>query len=78
VGLRDVGRLFDLLVPFLYRRGATAISVSFLGSPRVEAMLRAHHFFAWKATRPVVVDSAPGAATPASEDWYLTDADEDT
>jgi hypothetical protein len=78
VSLRDLGRLFDLLVPFLYRRGATAISLSFLGSPQVEAMLREHHFFSWKATRPVMVDSAPGAAAPASEDWYLTDADEDT
>jgi len=75
--LRDVGRLFDLLVPHLYRRGATALSLSFLGSPRVEAMLRAHHFIAWKATRRVVIDTTPGAAVPSLETWYLTDADED-
>src|SRR5262245_13900842 len=43
----DVGHLLDLLAPYLYRRGATAISLSFLGSPRIDAMLRAHHFIAW-------------------------------
>ncbi len=78
VDLRDVGLLLDLLVPYVHRRGAVAISVSFLGASRVEALLRAHHFHPRESTRPVIVDAAPGVAVMRGESWYLTDADEDT
>lgn len=78
VDLRDVGRLLDLLAPYLYRRGAVAMSVSFLGSPRVAAFLHAHHFRARSSTRTVIVDAPPGTAAARAEEWYLTDADEDS
>jgi hypothetical protein len=77
-GLRDVGRLFDLLVAYVHRRGASALSVSFLGAPRVEALLREHRFHPRESTRTVIVDAAPEISVPPADEWYLTDADEDT
>jgi hypothetical protein len=78
VALADTGRLFDHLVPVLRQLGATALSFSFLGSPRVEALLRAHRFVPRESSRAVMVDGRPGEEAPPVEDWYLTDGDEDT
>jgi hypothetical protein len=78
VCLRDLGRLLDLLVPFLYRRGATAMSLSFLGSRRVETLLRTHLFAPASGKRTVVIDTADGTVLPPVEEWYFTDGDEDT
>jgi len=77
VSLADTGLLLDLLVPDLRAAGGTALSFSFLGSPRVEALLRAHRFQPREATRAVVVDARPGNELPATESWYVTDGDED-
>jgi hypothetical protein len=76
--LHDLGQLIEHLVPYLYRRGAIAISVWFLGAPRVEALLQAHRFHARQSTRTVMIDAAPGAVPAGVEEWYLTDGDEDT
>jgi hypothetical protein len=78
VSARDVARLLDEVALRLYRRGAAAMSVSFLGAPRVEALLRSRHFMASPAERVVFADAAPGVTIPAAERWYLTDADEDS
>ena len=77
VGLADTGLLLDHLVPVLRQLGATALSFSFLGSPQVEEMLRAHRFVPRESTRAVVVDARPGEDIPGVEAWYLTDGDED-
>lgn len=76
----DTARLFDHLAIYAWRRGGTAISVSFLGTPAVEAVLAARAFVRRDDTRTVIFDAAQDASTPAADVklWYLTDGDEDT
>jgi hypothetical protein len=82
--LDAISDLLTLLVPALTTRGHTALSIRFLGDPRVPRLLLDEHNFAKRdAQRSVIV--SPGASCPIDpaivrdpEAWYLTDLDEDT
>ncbi|MCE9579724.1 MAG: GNAT family N-acetyltransferase [Deltaproteobacteria bacterium] len=80
--LEAIGELMTLMPPALYGRGHTAISMRFLGDPRIPALLTHHHFSLRDALRTVIVH--PGASCPIDPAmlrdpaaWYLTDLDED-
>jgi hypothetical protein len=80
--LAAIDELMTLLPPVLYRAGHTAISLRFLGDPRIPALLATHHFSRRDALRTVIVN--PGASCPIDpgvlrdpDAWYLTDLDED-
>ena len=78
-----IGSLLALLVPALYDRGHTAVSMRFLGDPRIPDLLTQHDFQLRDADRSVIV--CPGPTAPvdpavlrATASWYITDLDEDT
>ena len=75
------GPLLDLLLPSLWRRGATSVSVRLLGAPRVRHVLGRRGFTPRSEHRVVVVqvgDRAPKGVDPTHPDsWHLFDADED-
>jgi hypothetical protein len=82
--LEAIGELLTLLVPALTTRGHTAVSLRFLGDPRVPRMLVEDHNFAKRDAQRCVIVSA-GASCPIDPAivrdpaaWYLTDLDEDT
>ena len=64
--------LLDLLVPALYPRGATAVSMRYLGAPWLVEALEARGWVQRQAARQVI-----STGMFAAEQWYLTDADED-
>jgi hypothetical protein len=78
-----IGNLLTLLAPALYLRGHTAMSMRFLGDPRIATLLLAHHFSLRDAERSVIVHTGTGCPIPTAEltdrrVWYVTDLDEDT
>ena len=78
-----LGPLLDLLLPGLWWRGATSVSVRLLGAPYLVAMLVERGFEPRPDRRTVVVQIGRGneAARARLEDaqaWHLTDLDEDT
>ncbi len=81
--LEALDGLLRLLAPALHARGHSAISMRFLGDPRIPALLRSHGFSLREAKRSVIATaSTRGAIEPAlvsdRKAWYLTDLDEDT
>ena len=81
--LASIGDLLLLLVPALYARGHTAVSVRFLGDPRLIDILQAHHFSLRDRSRTVIVHEGAHCAIASSivrdpGSWYITDLDEDT
>jgi hypothetical protein len=81
--LDQLGSLLAMLLPELYQRGHTAVSIRFLGNPRIPELLAAHDFQLRDADRAVIVSVAPGcpvdkAVLEAAASWYITDLDEDT
>lgn len=84
-GHRDgVAALLDLLVPALYPRGATAVSMRYLGAPWVVEALEARGWSRRVSDRLITVgvsdrlDADTRAALTSADRWHLTDADEDT
>ncbi len=79
-----IGTLLDLLVPALYPRGATSVSMRYLGAPWLVEALEAHGFVRRPGERTIAVgvgtrlDDAERAAVSDVEQWHLTDLDEDT
>ncbi len=80
--LEAMRELLTMLPPVLYRAGHTALSMRFLGDPRIPALLTDLHFSRRDALRTVIVH--PGASCPIDPAvlrdpgaWYLTDLDED-
>jgi hypothetical protein len=78
-----LGDLLLLLVPSLTARGHTAVSIRFLGDPRIPQLLAEHNFAKRDAQRCVIVSA--GASCPIDPavvrdpaSWFLTDLDEDT
>jgi hypothetical protein len=76
--------LLDLLVPALYPRGATAVSMRYLGARwLVEALAARGWVQRQNLQRQVFVGAAASvdattlASLTDSEHWHLTDADED-
>nr|HEX4312341.1 hypothetical protein [Kofleriaceae bacterium] len=83
VDLESTSALLSLLVPALYDRGHTAISVRFLGDPRVPSLLGEYDFQPRGGERVVIVSPGPkapvdAATLRATANWYITDLDEDT
>ncbi len=83
-GYRDeVGHILDALLPLLWRRGFTTVSMRVGGDEALTATLLARGFVAREQTRTVVVEPgeslhAQSAIVTDARAWYLTDADEDT
>lgn len=80
---RALGPLFDLLLPAMWRRGATSVSVRLLGAPYLVAVLVDRGFEPRPQQRTVVVQVGRGyeAARGRLENadaWHLFDLDEDT
>jgi hypothetical protein len=73
--------LLTMLVPALTVRGYSAVSVRFLGDPRMMDLLVRHEMELRDARRSVIATFAPQSADPRLRQWaswYLTDLDEDS
>lgn len=84
-GRREViGALLDLLVPALYPRGASSISVRYLGAPWLVAELESRGWVARDSARLVTIGVRDGLPAEEQEalttaaSWHITDFDEDT
>jgi len=79
-----IGLLLDLLIPALYARGASSVSMRYLGPRWLIDALEVRGFVQRATVRMVSVgvnpalDDATRAALTSADHWYLTDADEDT
>jgi hypothetical protein len=84
--LDGCGKLLDLLLPALRDRGASNVSMEFLGASRIVQLLRSRGFQRRASERAIIVQSRDGdmdaaglaALTQDAERLHLTDADEDT
>ncbi|MBI4512020.1 MAG: hypothetical protein HY698_20480 [Deltaproteobacteria bacterium] len=79
----DMGLLLDMLAPELRRRGMSSMSIRFLGSGRMHALLRAHGFVPREQSRSVIMDPGDSSAAIKTdlsnvENWYIMDGDEDS
>jgi len=78
--LDAIGDLLTLLVPSLTLAGHTAVSMRYLGDPRMAELLIAHGMSPRDADRKVIA-CLPARCTDAAlrdaATWYLTDLDED-
>jgi hypothetical protein len=78
----DLGPLLDLLIPALYKDGASSMSMRFLGAGRTVDLLQSRGFVARQKDRMIAVAAgAPGGLAPALlaevDAWHLCDFDED-
>lgn len=79
-GHRDsLPALLDLLVPALYRQGATSASIRFLGNPAIAELLQSRGFQPRQSDRMLAITA--GAAAPSDllevSNFHLLDFDED-
>ena len=79
----DANDLLTLILPALRRAGFDSVSMSYLGAPELPQLLERHGFALREQQRTVIVD--PGTSSPLakellcnSDNWYITDGDEDT
>lgn len=80
----DLGAMLDLLVPALYARGASIVSMRYLGPRWLVDTLESRGFVERVSGRLVAVgvrdglDDATRAMLTSAEHWFVTDTDEDT
>jgi hypothetical protein len=80
----SIGALLDLLIPALYPRGASSISVRYLGAPWLIAELESRGWVSRDSARLITIGVRDGlgaeaqAALTDAARWHLTDFDEDT